>query len=90
MYRARELAREHRERDAHTQREHREQRQIQDRSWSVGRASTRGQCGLRGPDTIEVMVTRTLHPVTHLLNISDKTDRLQVGTERASCQTLVF
>ena len=64
------------------------------RSRRGGRASMRGQCGLRVPDTMEVMVTRTsevrgrdprgitaLLPVTRLLNTSDTTDHLQVCTE---------
>ena len=64
------------------------------RSRPGDRASTRGHCGLRVPDTMEVMVTRTsevrgqdlrgtmaLPLVTHLLNTSDTMDHLQVCTE---------
>ena len=64
------------------------------RSRPGGRASMRGHCGLRVPDTMEVMFTRTsevrgqdlrgtmaLPLVTHLLNTSDTMDHLQVCTE---------
>ncbi len=64
------------------------------RSRPGDRASTRGHCGLRVPDTMEVMLTRTsevrgqdlrgimaLPLVTHLLNTSDTMDHLQVCTE---------